>query len=143
MPFKDHCIADNSLVYAATQSGQTYSLSVARIVSTSANFILEVISTTQLSYSVDSLLCLDDSVLIKPINNGEPISIWSYTNTFNNTGNLIKLANKHDKVYRNKNYIYFSNSDRHTTPLFYDYKLNPIILTNSILIAPETVYVPI
>lgn len=87
------------------------------------------------------MVCLDtSSVLVNPTTAGQPIAIWKYTNAFSNTANLIKLANKHNQAYKSSNFIYFSNSDGFSTPLFYDFNLVPIVLTNSILLAPENVY---
>ena len=66
--------------------------------------------------------------------------MWKYNTTFTNTASLIKLQTLHDKVYRTKSYIFFTNTDQRTTPVFYDYNLFPIGITNSIMMAPDTVY---
>ena len=61
-------------------------------------------------------------------------------NTFTNTANLIKLQTKHSKAYTTGTAIFFTNPDKHSTPLFSDYNLVPIVLTDGLLLAPMSTY---
>lgn len=138
--FIDFCVSSSNLIFGITLTGQASALYVGRVVRNETDLTI-IVTAQQLSFTASDLICLDaSSVLINPTKAGDPISVWKFTNSFSNTANLIKLAKKHNQVYKSSNFIYFSNSDGYSTPLFYDFNLVPIVLTNSILIAPENVY---
>lgn len=94
-----------------------------------------------LAYPSSDLLCIgNDKVLVNPVNFGDPIRMWQYNSTFTNTASLIKLQTLHDVVYKTKNYIFFTNTDKRTTPIFYNFNLYPIGISNFIMMAPDTVH---
>jgi hypothetical protein len=87
------------------------------------------------------MMCLDsNSVLVNPINPGESIAIWKYSNAFVNTANLKKLAEEHSLAHTTSTAIFFTNSDNRSTPLFYDFTLSPIVLKNGLLLPPMATY---
>lgn len=135
----DFCFSKN-YIFTAVKVNNTYELNVEQIQQNGDSLDILQINSLNLQFTVNSILCLDDdSVLINPINPGEPIAIWKYTNTFTNTANLIKLKNKHDRAYKTSSGVFFTNVNNYTTPLFYDLSLT-FIATTPFLISPLNIY---
>ena len=138
----DYCVTDGSMVFTFTKDSEiSYTLHVLTVQVSGQNLDLVEMSSRALGYVTSDLLCLGtQEVLVNPLNFGDPIRMWKYNTTFTNTASLIKLQTLHDKVYRTSSYIFFTNTDQRTTPVFYDYNLFPIGVSSSIMMAPDTVY---
>jgi hypothetical protein len=141
MGVEDFCVTSSNLIFSVTHPNASYVLTVSRVVSNGTSFDIETINTLTLNWTFSDVMCLDsNSVLVNPTNPDEPIAIWKYNNAFVNTANLIKLAKVHSLAHTTGSAIYFTNPDNHSTPLFYDFTLSPIVLSNGLLLPPMATY---
>ena len=138
----DYCVTDNSLVFTFTkETNDDYILHALRVEKVGNDLELVQLGQRVLAYPSSDLLCVgNEQVLVNALNFGDPIRMWKYNSTFTNIASLIKLPTLHDIVYKTKNYIFFTNTDKRTTPLFYSFTLAPISISNFIMMAPDTVY---